>query len=198
MRTLHFSLFFFIPKKFSLKGRILFTHFGLSGPLILNTASQVADLLEEGEVTALLDVYPPLDLGALDKMILERFEPNKNRALKNAFKVVSPQGMAEAILSLVKNIDPAVKVHSLAKEDRKKLAQVLKALPLTISGTNKWLMTTIPIVIYGVMRYLRIIYDGSKAESPERVLLSDRPLLIAVTIWSLMVVIILYLFPSYR
>lgn len=76
--------------------------------------------------------------------------------------------------------------------------QFFANLPLTISGTNKWLMTTIPIVIYGVMRYLRIIYDGSKAESPERVLLSDRPLLIAVTIWSLMVVIILYLFPSYR
>ncbi len=69
-------------------------------------------------------------------------------------------------------------------------------LPLTFSGTNKWLMATTPVVIYGVMRYLRIIYDGSKAESPERVLLSDKPLLTAVIIWGLMVVGILYLLPS--
>ncbi len=74
--------------------------------------------------------------------------------------------------------------------------QLFSNLPLTFSGTNKWLMTTIPVVIYGVMRYLRIIYDGSKAESPERVLLSDRPLLTAVTIWGLVVIIILYLFPT--
>lgn len=76
--------------------------------------------------------------------------------------------------------------------------QFFSNLPLTFSGTNKWLMTTIPIVIYGIMRYLRIIYDGSKAESPERVLLSDKPLLTTVTIWGLMVIVILYLFPSYR
>jgi 4-hydroxybenzoate polyprenyltransferase len=57
---------------------------------------------------------------------------------------------------------------------------------------NKWLMATIPIVIFGIMRYLRIIYDGSRAESPERVILSDRPLLVTVLLWGLMVVGVLY------
>jgi len=65
-------------------------------------------------------------------------------------------------------------------------------LPLTISGSNKFLMLTIPLVIYGVMRYLRIVYEGSRAESPERVLLSDKPLLATVIIWGIMTVLIIY------
>jgi hypothetical protein len=65
-------------------------------------------------------------------------------------------------------------------------------LPLTLSGINKWLMLTIPLVIYGIMRYMTIIYQGRRAESPEKVLLSDKPLLITVSVWELMVVAILY------
>lgn len=65
-------------------------------------------------------------------------------------------------------------------------------LPLTISGTNKLLMITIPVVIYGIMRYLSIIYQGSRAEAPERILLSDKPLLGSVIIWGLLVTWILY------
>jgi len=56
----------------------------------------------------------------------------------------------------------------------------------------KYLMATVPVVIYGVMRYLYIIYEKKEGESPERVLLSDRPLLVTVTLWFLMVVGIIY------
>ncbi|KKT78139.1 MAG: UbiA prenyltransferase [Microgenomates group bacterium GW2011_GWA1_Microgenomates_45_10] len=72
------------------------------------------------------------------------------------------------------------------------LALVLAKLPLTLSGTSKWLMATIPVVIYGIMRYLFIIYQGSRAEAPERVLLTDTPLLTTVGLWGLMVITILY------
>jgi 4-hydroxybenzoate polyprenyltransferase len=65
-------------------------------------------------------------------------------------------------------------------------------LPLTISGINKWLMITIPVVIYGLMRYMSIIYGGSRAESPERVLLSDKPLLGAILLWGALVVWVIY------
>lgn len=68
----------------------------------------------------------------------------------------------------------------------------LADLPLTLAGINKWLMTTIPVVIYGIMRYQKIIYEGSRAESPERVLLSDKPLLAAVVLWGIMLVGIIY------
>ena len=69
---------------------------------------------------------------------------------------------------------------------------VLISRTLTI---NKWLMATIPVVIFGIMRYIRIIYDGARAESPERVILSDMPLLMAVGVWGLMVAGVLYLGP---
>ncbi len=69
---------------------------------------------------------------------------------------------------------------------------LLTKLPLTIAGINKWLMATIPFVIYGLMRYMSIIYQGEKAESPEKVLLSDKPLLTTIIFWALLVVFILY------
>ena len=65
-------------------------------------------------------------------------------------------------------------------------------LPQTLAGINKWLMVTVPLVIYGVMRYMNIVYTGSRAEAPERVLLTDKPLLISVGIWAFMVIFILY------
>ncbi len=68
----------------------------------------------------------------------------------------------------------------------------LTGLPSTLSGINKWLMITIPVVIYGLMRYMNIVYQGSRAESPETVLLKDKPLLVTVALWGLMVVVILY------
>ena len=57
-------------------------------------------------------------------------------------------------------------------------------------------MATIPVVIFGIMRYIRIIYDGSKAETPEKVILQDLPLLISVGLWATMVLGVLYIGPS--
>jgi len=67
---------------------------------------------------------------------------------------------------------------------------VLLSKTLTIS---KWLMATLPVVIFGIMRYISIIYNGSKAESPERVIWSDLPLLVSVALWMGMVIVTLYL-----
>lgn len=121
-------------KQLALKGKILFTHFGLSGPLILNAAGKVAEMLREGRVTAEIDVYPATDLGALDKMITKIFDANKNKLLKNIFKTIAPDGANEAILSLPGNINPETKVHSVTKEERKQLVHLLKALPVNIRG----------------------------------------------------------------
>ncbi len=65
-------------------------------------------------------------------------------------------------------------------------------LPRTLI-TTKWLMITVPVVIYGVMRYMLLIYEQNKGESPHRVLLTDTPLLTTVMVWGLMVIAILYL-----
>ncbi|MAG59782.1 decaprenyl-phosphate phosphoribosyltransferase [Candidatus Woesebacteria bacterium] len=76
--------------------------------------------------------------------------------------------------------------------------KLLDILPLTILGSGKLLMVTIPIVIFGIMRYLYIVYEGAKAESPERILISDKVLLSSVFIWGVLVIVILYggLYPS--
>lgn len=68
----------------------------------------------------------------------------------------------------------------------------LANLPLTFAGINKWLMVTIPVVIFGIMRYLKIVHEGTLAESPERVLLGDKTLLATVVVWLILVVFILY------
>lgn len=73
-----------------------------------------------------------------------------------------------------------------------KHSELLIKLPLTLTGTSKWLMATVPLVIFGVMRYMRIVYQGSRAESPEKVLLSDKPLLTTVFIWAFLVIVIIY------
>lgn len=121
-------------KKFKKLGKILFTHFGLSGPLILNSAKKVDDLLHEGIVTAQIDAYPDTDQGALEEKILKIFDANKNKMLKNIFDEIVPDGTKDAILSLLPSIDVDKKVHSITKEERKKIAVLLKALPLTITG----------------------------------------------------------------
>jgi len=64
-------------------------------------------------------------------------------------------------------------------------------LPKTFLS-EKWLMATIPLVVYGVMRYMQLIYEKNEGESPERILLSDKPLIITVVLWGVMVLGLLY------
>lgn len=127
---------FFVDTKkaFSVKGKILCTHFGLSGPVILNAAGAVSNLLKEGFVTASIDTYPDLDFGSLDFHITQLFDANKNRDLKNVMKIVAPKGTSTAVLELLPKIPPDKKVHSVTKAERKDIVDLLKALPVTISG----------------------------------------------------------------
>lgn len=121
-------------KAFSKKGKILFTHFGLSGPLILNSAKKVHELLLNTDaVTAQIDCYPDTDLGSLDKTVIKVFDANKNKMFKNVISEFVPAGLSTAVLSL-SGIDGETKVHSVSKEERKALVRLIKALPLTITG----------------------------------------------------------------
>ena len=123
-------------KQFRIDGGLLFTHFGISGPLILNNAHKVADLLLNGdEVTALLDAYPDIDLGSLEQKILHVFEAAKNKSLKNAMRDFLPAGMQKGIAVLLSDhMYIETKVQSVSKAERKFIVQTLKALPMTIDG----------------------------------------------------------------
>ncbi len=122
-------------KKFAETGKILFTHFGVSGPLILNVAHKVSDLLHDGIVTASIDAFPDTNLGSLEHRIIAVFDKNKNKMLKNIFLDIAPEGTSQSILSLLKeSVDGDTKVHSVTKEQRKSIVHLLKALPITITG----------------------------------------------------------------
>ncbi len=121
-------------RKFSQKGDILLTHFGLSGPTILNLAGRVQELLYGGIVTAAIDLFPNDDIGILDSKLVAHFESNKNKLLRNALTELLPSGTTEVLLSLVPGMDPDLKVHSVTKEQRRMLIDTLKALPVSIEG----------------------------------------------------------------
>lgn len=120
-------------RQFKTQGRILFTHFGISGPTILNSAARVGELLESGAVTAEIDLFPQLDEGSCDKELMALLELHKNKALKTVLKEWLPNGVWHVPKMLLPTLDTDMKVHSLRKEDRKKLVKLVKAIPLTIS-----------------------------------------------------------------
>jgi len=121
-------------KNFFLRGRILCTHVGLSGPLILNAARQISDLLHEGDVAATIDLFPGQDTGAVDRHITSVFDQNKNKVLGNVLKVIMPAGTTKSLNLLALHLDLTQKVHSVSKTDRRQLVDLLKALPVHVTG----------------------------------------------------------------
>lgn len=122
-------------KEFSVVGRVLFTHFGLSGPVILNNAYKIGDMLHAGIVTATIDMSAHNDFSVLEKEVMAAFDANKNKVFKNIVKEIVPSGMHKGVITLLQEyIDVSKKVHSITKEERKKIVHLLKALPLTVEG----------------------------------------------------------------
>lgn len=121
-------------KSFSKTGKILFTHFGISGPLILNSSKQVKSLLERGRVTAEIDLFPDTNEGALEKRVLKMFDQYKNKNLKNILSEIVPKKIGEVIHDMMRLENPEQKVHSITTQERKRLLHLLKHLPLVIDG----------------------------------------------------------------
>jgi len=118
--------------KFSERGRILMTHFGLSGPMILNLAARVDELLKGGVVTAYIDLFPDMNEKELDLHMQKIFEENKNKIVKNVLKDILPPGTSDVFLSRIKSLFPEEKIHSVTKEARKEMLTFFKNVPLTI------------------------------------------------------------------
>lgn len=122
-------------KAFKLRGDILFTHFGISGPLILNNAYKVADLLQQGDVTAAIDLFADTDPKTLDQNIITALNDNGLRLLKNTLPFFAPKTFTSALLlQLHTRINFETKNSEVSKETRKLLVDTLKAMPMTIEG----------------------------------------------------------------
>ena len=120
-------------KSDSAEGKILFTHFGLSGPLILNMSSRIKSALEEGKVTLSIDLFPKLDNGVLDRMIQEIFRKDQNKQLKNTLGDLLPSRIS-SLLPEILALDGEKEVNKVAKEERQKIVKWLKAIPITPTG----------------------------------------------------------------
>ncbi len=114
-------------------GKMLFTHFGLSGPLVLGMSKDIGELLKYGAVTLALDLFPLLQPDALDRMLQGEFTTHQNKKLKNALAEFLEPKLAPVLVSLSK-IDPEKFVNKISREERKLLGGLLKRLPMQVEG----------------------------------------------------------------
>ena len=115
------------------KGKMLFTHFGISGPAVLNMSGEIQERLEYAPVTLVADLLPALDHKQVDTAILESFQGEINKKFKNISGKMLPDKLMQA-LGVLAGIDPETPCHSVSREARLQLVQLLKALHLHVSG----------------------------------------------------------------
>ena len=120
-------------KKLTKTGKMLFTHIGLSGPLVLNMSKAIGELLHEAGVTLLLDLFPTKDLGTLSQELLATFEASKNRQIHNVIGSIVPAKLGHTVLRFA-GIPEHTPLHQLTREQRLALASLLKAIPMTVQG----------------------------------------------------------------
>ncbi|MBP3322196.1 MAG: NAD(P)/FAD-dependent oxidoreductase [Clostridia bacterium] len=113
-------------------GELLFTHFGLSGPMILSSSAHMKGM-KAGKYRIELDLKPALDEKQLDKRLLADFSENINRDFSNSLDKLLPSKLIPVIVSL-SGIDPKKKVNGVTKEERAELIRLLKHFRLTVKG----------------------------------------------------------------
>lgn len=117
------------------QGELLFTHFGVSGPLVLSASAYLPENIDfsADELQTWLDLKPALSEKQLDERILRDFEQGKNKDVKNVLEGLLPRKMVPVMVSLM-NVDENKKVHDITKEERLLLVQLLKQFPFTVNG----------------------------------------------------------------
>lgn len=143
-------------KKFTKKGKILFTHFGISGPMVINMSKEIGNLLKNVEETnqynengtkasvdISLDLFPTLDYGMLNKALQELFDKNKNKIFKNCITQILPKSMADMVTKIAE-IHPETFIHSITRDERLRLIDVAKGMRMTVEsllGPEKSIVT---------------------------------------------------------
>lgn len=123
-------------------GEMLFTHFGVSGPLIISASSYVGKKFmdkngKKKELTLEIDLKPALTEEQLDQRVLRDFEENHNRQFKNAITKLFPTKLIPVMLELG-GIDPEKKVNSIEKEERKQFVHLIKHFRMTLTGLRDY------------------------------------------------------------
>ena len=114
-------------------GEMLFTHYGVTGPVILSASSIVGKRLKEKELTLHIDLKPALTEEKLDRRVLREFEINHNRQFKNAVDSLFPAKLRPVIVDL-SGIPEDKKVHEITKEERLRFVRLIKDFSMTLTG----------------------------------------------------------------
>ena len=118
-------------------GEMMFTHFGVTGPLILSASSYTARTARKKELQLFIDLKPALSREQLDHRILRDFGEAKNKQFKNALGGLFPAKLIPVMVTL-SGISPEKKVNEISKEERNAFVQQIKNLPLTITGLRDY------------------------------------------------------------
>lgn len=115
-------------------GELLFTHFGLSGPLILSASAHLDDF-QKNQYTVIIDLKPALEEKQLDQRLVREFQAQANRAFQNALGGLLPRLMIPVIVAR-SGIPPETRVHDLTRAQRRTLLELLKGFRIEIAGTR--------------------------------------------------------------
>jgi len=124
-------------------GEMLFTHFGISGPIVMDMSNQLIEMMDRGVVTVKVDMKPALPEDALDRRLQTDLGSHKGRSISNALRDLLPSSMIPVILAL-NGIATAQKADHLLKDERKNIIRSIKGLELTVSGSLgfRWAIVT--------------------------------------------------------
>lgn len=118
-------------------GELLFTHYGVSGPLIISASSVIGRILCEKQLTLSIDLKPALSPEQLDCRVRRDFEENKNRQFKNALDKLFPAKLRPVIIKLC-GISPDKKVNEISREERLGFAALVKDFRMTLTGLRDY------------------------------------------------------------
>lgn len=118
-------------------GEMLFTHFGISGPLILSASSYYEKKYSGKELELLIDLKPAITEEQLDLRLLRDFEGRQNKQFRNALSGLFPARMVPVMIQL-SGINPDTFIHDLKREERQAFVSLIKNLPLTVTGTRDY------------------------------------------------------------
>jgi len=144
LKNVELTVFQNDSKKDSRFGEMLFTHFGISGPIVLDLSGKIGEFLEKGEVKLVLDLKPALDFKILDKRLQSDFSKYSNKFFKNSLSDLLPQKLISIIVDL-SGMNTEKKVNEITRQERQKLVKLLKGLKMTVSsllGFNMAIITS--------------------------------------------------------
>lgn len=118
-------------------GELLFTHQGISGPVVLSASAAIGRRLRESPVTAKIDLKPALSEAQLDARLLREFENNSQKQVKNVVSALYPASLTPVVIRL-SGVSPGKPVSTVSRQERRKLLEITKAFPMTIVGAGSF------------------------------------------------------------